>query len=272
MKKALIVLLVALMMTLLALLIVLAATPTLEAQTTNNPILQRLGENDLPVIHTQKGFSTLIEFPADHKIAEVTIGDKEFWVVEGSGRFLHVKPAKEGIVTNLNVLMEGDTVYAFILREVNRTGPAKESADLQVNINPGEDPAKLRGRLEASVQENALLKESLAQSQQSLAELNQKYQVEKEKNQRREQSVDREIDALRSLSTSAPVSPPGSAPASTVIFERCSPSNECRSPAAQPIRGPWSPPQVSAEVKSKAEGIGVRLGKTISILDPRSRR
>ena len=92
----------------MAALIFLTATLTANAQTAKDLVLQRLGEGDLPVIHAQKGFSTLIEFPADQKIIDVTCGDKEFWVVEGGGRYLHVKPAKEGVVTNLNVVMEGD--------------------------------------------------------------------------------------------------------------------------------------------------------------------
>jgi len=158
-------------------LIVFLVAASANAQRANDPVLQRLGVTDLPVIHTQRGYSTLIKFPADQKILEVTCGDKEFWVVEGTGRFLHVKPAKEGIVTNLNVLMEGDIVYAFILKEVSVPGGVTARADLQVTINPGEDLA-----LAASLQESERLRVSLAQSQRALAEANQKYQAEKDKN------------------------------------------------------------------------------------------
>ena len=102
---------------------------TVNAQTGKDLVLQRLSQSDLPVIRAQKGFSTLIEFPADQKIVDVTCGDKEFWVVEGGGRYLHIKPAKEGVVTNLNVVMEGDIVYAFLLKEISRAG-VSEIADL----------------------------------------------------------------------------------------------------------------------------------------------
>jgi conjugative transfer protein CagX len=166
---------------LVATVMLLVTAPAVHAQTANNPVLQRLGVTDLPVIHAQKGFSTLIEFPADHKIVEVTCGEKEFWVVEGMGRFLHVKPAKEGIVTNLNVLTEGDIVYAFILKEVSGPAGVTARADLQVIINPAEDLA-----LAASLQESERLRVSLAQSQRAVAEANQKYQAERDKNAARD--------------------------------------------------------------------------------------
>jgi len=167
-------------------LILMLATLTANAQTAKDLVLQRLGEGDLPVIHAQKGFSTLIEFPADQKIVEVTCGDKEFWVVEGGGRYLHVKPAKEGVVTNLNVVMEGDIVYAFVLREISRTGGATESADLHVTVKPSEDTAKLSKKLASGVKEDEPPKPPLAHSS---AEPNEKPQVQSEKNEGHERTV-----------------------------------------------------------------------------------
>ena len=142
----------AFMFVMAALVFVIAAL-TANAQTAKDLVLQRLGESDLPVIHAQKGFSTLIEFPADHKIVDVTCGDKESWVVEGGGRYLHVKPAKEGVVTNLNVVMDGDIVYAFVLREISRTGGATEPADLHVTVKPSEDTSKLEKKLTSGAKE-----------------------------------------------------------------------------------------------------------------------
>jgi len=138
----------------IAALVFLMRALTANAQDTKDPVMQRLGESDLPVIHVQKGFSTLIEFPAGQKIVDVTCGDKEFFVVEGGGRYLHVKPAKEGVVTNLNVVMESDIVYAFILREISRSGGATESADLHVTVKPSEDTAKLNKKLASDAKEN----------------------------------------------------------------------------------------------------------------------
>jgi type IV secretory pathway VirB9-like protein len=137
----------------IAALVLVMAALTVNAQTAKDVVLQRLGEGDLPVIHAQKGFSTLIEFPVGQKIVDVTCGDKESWVVEGGGRYLHVKPAKDGVVTNLNVVMNDDVVYAFVLREISRTGGATESADLHVTVKPSEDTAKLSKKPASGVAE-----------------------------------------------------------------------------------------------------------------------
>ena len=137
----------------IAALVLVMAALTVNAQTAKDVVLQRLGEGDLPVIHAQKGFSTLIEFPVGQKIVDVTCGDKESWVVEGGGRYLHVKPAKEGVVTNLNVVMDGDIVYAFVLREISRTSGSTEPADLHVTVKPNEDTARLNKKLASSAKE-----------------------------------------------------------------------------------------------------------------------
>lgn len=168
-------------MRIIAALVFVIAAVTLSAQTTNGPVLKRLGEGDLPVIHGQKGFSTLIEFPADQKIVDVTCGDRESWVVEGGGRYLHVKPAKEGAVTNLNVVMEGDIVYAFVLREISRSGGNTETADLHVTVKRGEDTAQ-RDKDRASIaKELESLKASPVQNPQAPKEPKEKPQTQIEK-------------------------------------------------------------------------------------------
>jgi hypothetical protein len=136
--------------------------------------LQTFGETDLLLIHAQKGFSTLIEFPEGHPIREATIGDKEFWVVEGKGRFLHVKPAKEGLVTNLNVLLDGDIVYSFLLREIStKAGTGKPDLRVVVNGgNAGDELATLR-----KDKENLI--EALTRSDRAFKELNDKVEAEK---------------------------------------------------------------------------------------------
>jgi len=155
-----------------------ANAQTANIQTAKDLILQRQGEGDLPVIHAQKGFSTLIEFPADQKIIDVTCGDKESWVVEGGGRYLHVKPAKEGVVTNLNVLMDGDVVYAFVLREISRAGGATETADLHVTVKRAEDPTRRDKELASVAKELESLK---ASSPQVAKDPNEKPQGQAEK-------------------------------------------------------------------------------------------
>jgi Conjugal transfer protein len=168
-------------------LILLIACMTISAQPQKKITLQKFSENDLLVIRTQKGFSTLIEFPEDQKILEVTCGDKEFWVIEGKGRFLHVKPAKEGIVTNLNVLIEGDVIYAFLLKEISKTVNAKDGPDLRVTVNGGDELAKLR-------KDKDNLEEALARSERALKDLSDKYDAEKKRSPKKEDAPRRDLD------------------------------------------------------------------------------
>jgi type IV secretory pathway VirB9-like protein len=131
--------------------------------------LQRFGESDLHVIRAQKGFSTIIEFPVNQGILEATCGDKEFWVIEGNGRFLNLKPAKEGITTNLNVLVAGDIIYSFLLKEVSKSKGAKEEADFRVTVSSVNELAKLRKDKED-------LEEAIAQRERALKDLISKYE------------------------------------------------------------------------------------------------
>ena len=93
-------------------------------------------DSDLQVIKTQVTRSTLLIFPEGEELAEVTTGDREFWVIEGKGRFVHVKPSKPGLVTNLNVILKSDRVYSFLLKEITKPGAGKttETADVKVLV------------------------------------------------------------------------------------------------------------------------------------------
>jgi hypothetical protein len=166
--------------TLVTITALLSGFTAMNAQTQKKVTLQKFSQNDLLVIRTQKGFSTLIEFPEDQKIVEVTCGDKEFWVVEGKGRFLHVKPAKEGIITNLNVLTEGDVIYAFLLKEISRTVNAKDGPDLRVTVNGVDELAKLR-------KDKENLEEALGRSERAVKEMNDKSVAEKNRVPKKEE-------------------------------------------------------------------------------------
>ena len=158
--------------TLFALVLVLLPV---NAQASDGGPLETKSANDLRVIKTQKGFSTLIEFPADQKIREVTCGDKDSWVIEGSGRFVHVKPGKEGVSTNIHVLMDDDeTVYSFVLREITGPRGVSDKADLEVVVNPDQTVAELTRRLDAADQKVGSLTESLEKAKTTNAQLLQK--------------------------------------------------------------------------------------------------
>jgi type IV secretory pathway VirB9-like protein len=95
------------------------------------------GEKDVVKLNTKVRFTTLIVLPQHEKILDFTCGDKEFWIVNGNQNFAYVKPAKEGTMTNLNLITSAGTIYSFILVEVSHL--AGSEPDLKVFVQPKEE-------------------------------------------------------------------------------------------------------------------------------------
>ena len=151
------------------------------AQTAKKAAIQRFGDSDLQVIKTQVMRSTLLIFPEGEELAEVTTGDREFWVIEGKGRFVHVKPSKPGLVTNLNVILKSDRVYCFLLKEISKPGAAKstDTADVKVVVSPDLDEVtQLRKQREN-------LEELVGKYEGELKDLHQKQENEKKEAQKK---------------------------------------------------------------------------------------
>jgi hypothetical protein len=149
---------------LVALMLSMAAVQGADSST---PVT-RYRDQDLIPIRTKLRFTTLIVLPPGEEISEVSCGDKEFWVVDGQENFLHVKPAKEGAVTNLNVVLKSKVVYSFVVEEIGSKGVP----DLKVVIGPDE-VLKLRAEQKALQQRvdnlNAAHQEELARMAQERA-------------------------------------------------------------------------------------------------------
>ena len=127
-----------------------ASTPEPPALTKVVPYSQR----DVIRLNTRLRYTTLIVLPKDEVILDYVCGDKELWVIDGEQNFAYVKPAKEGLETNLNLVTQSGNIYSFILTEVSAT-PTK-TADLKVFVEPTDptilDAARSPRRL-VSVQE-----------------------------------------------------------------------------------------------------------------------
>ena len=61
----------------------------------------------------------MIVLPDGEEILDVICGDKDFWVISATQNIAHVKPAKEGAATNLNLVTGSGAVYSFLLTEKN---------------------------------------------------------------------------------------------------------------------------------------------------------
>jgi type IV secretory pathway VirB9-like protein len=90
-------------------------------------------------IHASILESTLLVLPEEEKIAEVFVGDKEFWHFETtkiSTRYLSIKPLAPGVKTDLHIISDHGVSYSFLLEEVS--SQAGVESDAKVFIEPGE--------------------------------------------------------------------------------------------------------------------------------------
>jgi type IV secretory pathway VirB9-like protein len=87
---------------------------------------------------TKLRYTTMIMLPEQEEILDVVCGDRDFWVISATQNIAHVKPAKEGAATNLNLVTSSGTVYSFLLTEQKGA-----TTDLKVYVTP--DPSAPSG-------------------------------------------------------------------------------------------------------------------------------
>jgi type IV secretion system protein VirB9 len=87
-------------------------------------------ERNLITLQTRVRYTTMIVLPDGEQILDVICGDKDFWIVSAAANIAHVKPAKEGAATNLNLVTDRGTIYSFLLTEKNGTN----TPDLKVYV------------------------------------------------------------------------------------------------------------------------------------------
>ena len=75
-------------------------------------------------LQTRLRYTTMVVLPEGEEILDVICGDKDFWVISSTHNIAHVKPAKEGAATNLNLVTASGAVYSFLLTEKSGNGHA----------------------------------------------------------------------------------------------------------------------------------------------------
>ena len=83
-------------------------------------------------LQTRLRYTTMIVLPDGEEILDVICGDKDFWIISSTHNIAHVKPAKEGAATNLNLVTRSGAIYSFMLTE--KTTPP----DLKVYVDGGD--------------------------------------------------------------------------------------------------------------------------------------
>src|SRR6476620_1630543 len=120
-----------------------ALSGVLHAQAVTQVGVREVAASERGVISlaTKIRYTTMIILPDTEEILDVLCGDKEFWVINASHNIAHLKPAKEGAATNLNLVTASVTVYSFLLTE-----NGKASADLKVYVAADPDAAPKKAK------------------------------------------------------------------------------------------------------------------------------
>ena len=125
------------------------APPVVMAQT--NGIREvSASERSLISLQTRLRYTTMIVLPNEEEILDVICGDRDFWVISATHNIAHVKPAKEGAATNLNLVTSSGSVYSFLLNEKNG------SPDLKVYVKGDESALAGKRKYYSAVEVEAL--------------------------------------------------------------------------------------------------------------------
>ena len=107
-------------------------------------------EQSLIPLQTRLRFTTMIVLPDDEEILDVVCGDRDYWVISATQNIAHVKPAKAGAETNLNLVTVSGAIYSFLL--VEKSAPP----DLKVHVEGNESAARATPRYFSASQVEAL--------------------------------------------------------------------------------------------------------------------
>jgi len=102
-------------------------------------------------LNTKVRYTTMVILPDGEEILDVICGDRDFWIISATQNIAHVKPAKDGAATNLNLVTASGTVYSFLLNEVKTAQP-----DLKVYVTADPNVARSTPKYYSATQVTAL--------------------------------------------------------------------------------------------------------------------
>jgi type IV secretion system protein VirB9 len=102
-------------------------------------------------LNTKVRYTTMVILPDDEEILDVICGDRDAWVISATQHIAHVKPAREGAATNLNLVTTSGAVFSFLLNEGKATHP-----DLKVYVTADPSVARSAPKYVSATQVSAL--------------------------------------------------------------------------------------------------------------------
>ena len=137
-------------------------------------------ERSVVPLNTKLRYTTMVVLPDEEEILDVICGDRDFWVISATQNIAHVKPAKDGAATNLNLVTASGRIYSFLLTETKGAQP-----DLKVYVmaDPNAPPAKPKyysanqvGALQSELTEiRAAIHTAQLRSEEAIATFRQQY-------------------------------------------------------------------------------------------------
>ncbi len=136
---------------LLLLVAAIAAAPTPPALAAQDGVREvSVSSHTLVPLQTRVRYTTMIVLPERDEILDVICGDRDYWVISATRNIAHVKPAKAGAETNLNLVTASGAIYSFVLTE-KATPP-----DLKVYVTSDDVRAPQTPRLYTAAQVEVL--------------------------------------------------------------------------------------------------------------------
>jgi type IV secretion system protein VirB9 len=111
-------------------------------------------ERSLIALNTKIRYTTMVILPEDEEILDVICGDRDFWVISATQNIAHLKPAKEGAATNLNLVTASGMVYSFVVSESKAAQP-----DLKVYVTADPTVTRAKPRYYSATQVSELERE-----------------------------------------------------------------------------------------------------------------
>jgi type IV secretory pathway VirB9-like protein len=126
--------------------------PALLSEADNGIREVQASSRSLITLTTKLRYTTMILLPEGEEILEVVCGDRDFWVIEFTQNIAHVKPAKAGAETNMNLITSSGAVYSFLLHEGKLIG----MPDLKVYVTADPTTSSTKRKYYSAAQVDAL--------------------------------------------------------------------------------------------------------------------
>lgn len=136
-------------------------------------------ERGVIALQTRLRYTTMVILPDGEEILDVLCGDRDFWVISATNNIAHVKPAKAGAETNLNLVTSSGAIYSFLLTEKSSPPDLKVYVQGEGGATGGKQKYYSSAQVEALQAQLAELRDSLRDQQrkqdEAVADYRQQY-------------------------------------------------------------------------------------------------